>query len=119
MPPGYFTGARALLNMLNAAELLPQNVSEELLSKSEDKNESRTRPKSGKSRTRPKSGKSQNMQRDIKDNMDLPPNVLGSIKLKGIGHIDIKDMVTLGIARQYLDLLEKNMLEHTSEPLQT
>ena len=104
--------------MLNTAELLPQNVSEELLS-GDKHNTSRTKPKPGKSGTKPKPGKSQSMQSDIKNNTDLPANVLGSVTAKNVGYIHVKDMATLSIARQYLDILEKNMLERASEPVQT
>ncbi len=155
MLPQYFTGARALLNMLNAAELLPQNISEELLSGSKDtdkprtksksdkprtksksdkprtksksdkprtkskSDKPRTKSKSDKPRTKSKSGKSQNIQSAINNSIDLPTNVLGRVIVKDIGHINIKDITTLDIARQYLDLLEKNISEPTSEPLQT
>ena len=128
MLPQYFTGARALLNMLNTAELLPQNISEELLSGSKDtdkprtkskSDKPRTKSKSGKPRTKSKSGKSQNIQSAINNSIDLPTNVLGRVIVKDIGHINIKDITTLDIARQYLDLLEKNISEPTSEPLQT
>ena len=128
MPPLYFTGVRALLSMLNTAELLPQNVSEELLSGSKDTNKSRAKSKADKSRAKSKADKSrakskadksQNIQSAINDNIDLPTNVLGRVILKDIGHINIKDITTLDIARQYLDLLEKNISEPASEPLQT
>ena len=117
MLPTYFTGTRALLTMLDTAELLPQNVSEELL-KGGKHNTSRTKSKPDKSRTKSKPDKSQNMQSDIKNNIDLPANVLGSVTVKDVGYIRIKNMDTLDIARQYLDLLEKNMLKRASEPVQ-
>ena len=130
-----FSGARALLNMLNAAELLPQNVSKELMGNSRSIDNSRAKskqptsskkskqPTSSKKSKQPTSSKkskqptSQSLPNFVENNTTFPVGVHGTIILKDIGHINIKDSTTLDIARQCLDLLEKNIRESTSESL--
>ena len=100
------TGAIALLTMLNFAELLPQNVSEEILHRTQD---STTKASTTKVRKKSAPKKSKTSYLITEDEDKLPPDCLGRFIAADVGYVDIKNLDTLNIARKYFEVLEKKI----------